>query len=339
MSKSHRFSSRVGRRLRGFTLVELLVVIAIIGVLVGLLLPAVQSAREAARRSSCMNNMKQIGLALHNYHDTQKTFPAVAKFGQDGPGKPGPQQAAHHTWCTYILPFMEETALFDSVDLRLPAWGQPIVGQTVNVLLCPSDGGFRKPQETHGIGVTHYLANGGWHWWEGSVAPGAPLLPGVDYMGAFPGGDALNMRDFLDGTSKTILIAEGNSTGYKPLSDAWMKNGVGVPRLANGEGVFHSAFVFTGMGGRCCESGQYHEVDDSGVKAAWNWFRAGPHSYMPSYINAWGLNSEWPGPGSIHPGLEGCLMADGSVTFVSSEIDYPSWCALNGIGDKQRPEY
>ena len=336
MSRSHRFSSRVGRRLRGFTLVELLVVIAIIGVLVGLLLPAVQSAREAARRSSCMNNMKQIGLAMHNHHDSKGDFPPVATFGQPGAF---PQRASHHTWCTYILPYMEETALFDSVDLKLPAWGQPIVGQTVNVLLCPSDGGFREPKDTHGIGVTHYLANGGWHWWEGSAAPGAPLLPGVDYMGAFPGGDALNMRDFKDGTSKSILIAEGNSTGYKPLSDPWMKNGVGVPRLANGEGVFHSAFVFTGMGGRCCESGQYHEVDDSGVKAAWNWFRAGPHSYMPSYINAWGLNSEWPGPGSIHPGLEGCLMADGSVTFVNSEIDYPSWCALNGIADKQRPEY
>ena len=116
---SFSFSSSKGHSRRGFTLVELLVVIAIIGVLVGLLLPAVQSAREAARRSQCMNNLKQLGLALQNHHDVKGAFPPVATFGQPGPY---PQRASHHTWCTYILPYMEEIATFDQTDLKRPAW-------------------------------------------------------------------------------------------------------------------------------------------------------------------------------------------------------------------------
>ena len=77
---------------------------------------------------------------------------------------------------------MEEIATFDQTDLKRPAWGQAIVGQALEGFLCPSDGGFRKPTETHGIAVTHYLANGGWHWWEGAVAPGGVLPAGVDYF-------------------------------------------------------------------------------------------------------------------------------------------------------------
>ena len=97
-------------RERGFTLVELLVVIAIIGVLVALLLPAVQAAREAARRMSCTNNSKQIGLALQNYHDTHKTFPPEAIYGNGVyPGIGSKEGPYHYTWCFMILPFIEQT--------------------------------------------------------------------------------------------------------------------------------------------------------------------------------------------------------------------------------------
>lgn len=112
--------SRNSTRCAGFTLVELLVVIAIIGLLTALLLPAVQAARESARRASCTNNMKQIGIALHNYHDAHKTFPPMVVLGGNSLAIPRP--AYHHTWLTKILPFLEQRSIYDLMDARLPAW-------------------------------------------------------------------------------------------------------------------------------------------------------------------------------------------------------------------------
>jgi hypothetical protein len=140
------------------------------------------------------------------------------------------------------------------------------------------------------------------------------------------------MRKSLDGTSNAVL-GRVQLDGLQNLSDAWMKNGVGVKRLVGSEGVFRSAFVFTGMAGQCCEWGGFYEVDDGTVKAPWQWFKAGPHSYMPEYINAWGLNSEWPSTGSIHPSAEGIVNGDGSVHFIGTTITYQVWCAINGIRD------
>jgi prepilin-type N-terminal cleavage/methylation domain-containing protein len=337
-----RFSVR-----RGFTLVELLVVIAIIGILIALLLPAVQAAREAARRSQCSNNLKQIGLALQNYHDVHKVFPPVAAYGMGTrrfiPGilePSGPEPALMHTWLSLILPFMEQQPLWDQTDFTQQAWGQPIVGTVVPTLLCPSDDGFgENPAETHNIAVTHYLASEGWHWWPGVVKPGG--LPGKNYENLFSGNQATPIRDVTDGTSNTLAVAENYSQSYKPLSDPWMHNGVGVKRMGAGEAVFRSAFVYTGGGGGvCCERGWYNEVDNSGAKSPWTWFRAGPHSHSPSYICAWGLNSEWPATGSIHPGVEQAVYVDGSVHGISVTIDYPAWCALNAMQDAESvPSY
>src|SRR5687768_7712246 len=150
---------------RGFTLVELLVVIAIIGVLVALLLPAVQAAREAARRSSCSNNLKQIGLGLQNYHDTYLKFPMAGFLTRPGttPTDPG---AYHHTWITGILPFMEQKPLYDTINMNLIAWGQPVVATPLKILRCPSDGGYDKPSDTHNIAFTNYSGSEGYHWWE-----------------------------------------------------------------------------------------------------------------------------------------------------------------------------
>jgi prepilin-type N-terminal cleavage/methylation domain-containing protein len=108
---------------RGFTLIELLVVIAIIGVLVGLLLPAVQTAREAARRASCTNNCKQFGLALHNYENTRKFFPAACyTVDSDGVGTKGNPSGKEGSWRAYILPFMEEQAIADNYDFSKHWW-------------------------------------------------------------------------------------------------------------------------------------------------------------------------------------------------------------------------
>jgi prepilin-type N-terminal cleavage/methylation domain-containing protein len=319
---------------RGFTLVELLVVIAIIGILIALLLPAVQAAREAARRAQCANNLKQIGLALQNYHDAHRTFPPVAAFGMGKkiPPTTPPEMALMHTWISLILPFMEQQTLWDQTDFSQQAWGQPIVGSVVPTLLCPSDSGYGKdPSETHGIAVTHYLASEGYHWWGGTVVPGG--WTGRDYQNIFSGNNTTSIFRITDGTSNTIAVAENYSESYKPLSNPWWQNGVGVKRLGPGEAVFRSAFVFTGMAGVCCEVGWYNEVDNGGAKSPWAWFRSQPHSFSPSYICAWGLNSEWPGTGCIHPSVEQAALADGSVHGIQVTIDYATWCQLNAMGD------
>lgn len=120
---------------RGFTLVELLVVIAIIGVLVALLLPAVQAAREAARRMQCSNKLKQIGLALHNYHDTILSFPYGSTYAATAP-------ATNHTWVELLLPYIEQSALHGNLNFSQPnnhADNVELVGLKLDFLSCPSN--------------------------------------------------------------------------------------------------------------------------------------------------------------------------------------------------------
>ena len=186
-------------RSRGFTLVELLVVIAIIGVLVGLLLPAVQSAREAARRTSCINNMKQLGLAMHNYHDTNKRFP------------PGRGSCCWGTWQVLVMPFME---LANSAELY-EDWGDSsgyrysqgpnlsVTARRYPSLTCPSD---QENAPFSGLTNHNYAVNYGN---TGYVQQAE--LNGVQFMGAPFTGDPNDKRGFNsveDGTSKTILMAE-----------------------------------------------------------------------------------------------------------------------------------
>jgi len=162
--------SSIQRFRRGFTLIELLVVIAIIAVLVALLLPAVQQAREAARRSSCKNNLKQLGLAMHNYHDTHRVFP----FGYSAVSG---MTHRRQTWFHMILPFLDQAPMYNLYEQdttpfvhQMPK--DPIAGQVVNSLTCPSDG------SAPGFG-----ANGGTTSFQGSygVAAGSrtnpPLIP------------------------------------------------------------------------------------------------------------------------------------------------------------------
>ena len=154
-------------RRRGFTLIELLVVIAIIAVLIALLLPAVQQAREAARRTQCKNNLKQLGLALHNYHDVHNRFPMECYWGLKAGGAYLPY---HHTWLSGVLPYIEQTALYNSIDFKLPAWNgtvgpRPHVATQLPALLCPSDGGLQPVTGTHGVAITNYAAAHGYDWW------------------------------------------------------------------------------------------------------------------------------------------------------------------------------
>ena len=150
-------------RFRGcsaFTLVELLVVIAIIGILVSLLLPAVQAAREAARRCNCANNVTQLGLAIHNHEFHMEHFPAGVT-NPDGPIR-SVEEGSHISWIVRILPYMEQQGLYDAIDKRLPIWAQTLPGSTELIrsqqtptLRCPSDAGSSSPAENHTIAVTN----------------------------------------------------------------------------------------------------------------------------------------------------------------------------------------
>src|SRR5438270_8323451 len=159
-------------RTRGFTLIELLVVIAIIGILIGLLLPAVQAAREASRRAQCTNNLKQLGLALKGYIDTQGTMP-LGSFKMSPPGDIGPGAGDHcvdrHEGGVFIaiLPFLEQGGLFNAFNSSVhyeTAPNSTVAGTGLSVLWCPSDGQVSRPDSAHfgwPVRFTSYMASSG----------------------------------------------------------------------------------------------------------------------------------------------------------------------------------
>lgn len=338
-----------------FTLVELLVVIAIIGILIALLLPAVQAAREAARRSQCTNNLKQVGLALHNYHDTNRSFPPTGILTGDMglPTAAIPSTTPyHHSWLVMVLPYMEQNPLYAKTDLTLPLWlagsttatdGQQVVGTNVANLHCPSSLELMLNQ-TRDMAYTNYAMSEGYHWW--AAAWLGPTWAGgvarITSNGEFSGlgaisydsyDNTLKMRDIQDGTSNVVAIAEVNSTGYK--NGGIRTSGTGMPRRGNGEQVFRSAFVWTGVYGGCCEASRYMNPDGAGPSSGARWFPAGwPYPFSPTFLSAWGPNSNWPGASSLHPGGVNVALCDGSSRFVSETIAWDIWLKVNGVRDK-----
>ncbi|MCA9161441.1 MAG: DUF1559 domain-containing protein [Planctomycetales bacterium] len=323
-----------------FTLVELLVVIAIIGVLVAMLLPAVQAAREAARRSSCSNNLKQLGLALHNYHDTYKRFPPESIWAH---GSPGNWQPRNYSWIALTLPFFEQGTLQDQIDFKLPLWnqtigagGQPIRSQVIPSLLCPSDDPLTDDATGyHTMSITNYAGAEGYDWWNRRSDP----LGGV-----FTFQSSLKMANIKDGTSNTIAVGEVTSKGFK--NGPHLTGGTGIPRAGVGEAVFRPALVSPpysdSQGTSNTSTGGYPSPDGANnPQPSWSWWKAGPHAYKPTYLACWGINSDWPGPSSYHPG--GCqfLLADGSVRLITETVEistngaipvsYGVWMKLNTV--------
>jgi prepilin-type N-terminal cleavage/methylation domain-containing protein len=337
---------RTGRS--GFTLVELLVVIAIIGVLVSLLLPAVQAARESARRTQCQNNLRQLGIALQNYHDTAKRFPPAGYPGRPDPTdptNPTVRLAFHHTWITSILPQMEQVPLHQGTSfINNDAWSQAIRSTMLPGLICPSDGGFNDPSELHeGIAFTTYAGSEGWNYDDhiASVdASWAPKIPrnGPGYSGVFCGIRSNDMADIKDGTSQTVLVAETNSQGYTcpTCTNGWQTNGgtmhMGQERVGN-DGVFRAAFIYSPLYGIAANT-PYVRPDGSAATPG-AWFRLAPYCHPPTYVTHWGVNTEWPGAGAAHPGgVVQFVRADGSVGQVVQGTDWGTWVGINGMKDK-----
>ncbi len=297
----------VRERRRGFTLVELLVVIAIIGILIALLLPAVQAAREAARRMNCSNHMKQLALAVHNYHDTFRVFP---------PG--GRSDSNQLTWCVATLPYIEQKPLYDQFDFRVNGFGNHLVHalNRIDTFLCPSSkqerniydtatnpstGATEYPYTTHYYGVmgpkgtipqfgsgttstTQYLVD----------TTSAPGFGDFALQGLLGRDTKKAMRDVTDGTSNTFLFGEiswNNANCYR----AWVRGCAGAASAP-------------------CKNVKY------GINVM---------KYLTSDLTTFNDVSF----GSQHPG--GChfAMADGSVMFVQESIDmdiYRASASCNG---------
>lgn len=338
-------------RRRAFTLIELLVVIAIIAVLIALLLPAVQQAREAARRSQCKNNLKQIGLALHNYHDTFNRFPTGVMYGYK-PGGVGTMAPRNYTWCAAILPYIDNAPLYNQINFSAPAWNQQVAGQNLQSIrlenfTCPSDPGFGGGSNRHNIGWTNYGGSEGYDWWS---------RPGSSLSGVFNLNAYTKIAMITDGTSQTIAITECSTRAFEPQpgQPGQHKNGGGRPRGGDANNsVFRPLLV-----GVCNEPSVMAAAghgngamfaDNSGPMGFWGpW--GGPYAYQPTYLHTFGINNNWPGASSMHVGGAHALMCDGSVRFLSETTDYPGenipsinygygagvWGALNTVAGNEK---
>ena len=291
-------------RKRGFTLIELLVVIAIIAILIALLLPAVQQAREAARRSTCKNQLKQMGLALHNYHDTHRVFPpATINAGLNGcdAANNAGTTLLNHTCYQMILPFMDQANVYNKFNWSIgssPAkhssgcTGVPttpvadqfsVVTDSIPIFVCPSDPG--NPKRSNAATGT-YAAAPGWRTSYGVVSYRTDTGVAGNWgentsslKGAMGPNGAAKFRDFTDGTTNTMLLCENKlekvSLDWGPYWNA----------------ATHTFYILPGVAG-----------------------------YTLNFDNSGGKQYAW-GAGSWHIGGGHILMGDGSVRFLSENVD------------------
>jgi prepilin-type N-terminal cleavage/methylation domain-containing protein len=299
--QTYYYGKNVIMKHRGFTLVELLVVIAIIGVLIALLLPAVQAARESARRTQCKNHLKQMGLALHNFHDTNHRFPPA----RDPWPTPFSTQAR-------LLPFLEQMNLQELIDFTQPtSTGANATAAAMAIALfqCPSDPARgRVPGST--FGGTNYVAN---------VGTGANNGDYVTGDGVFLLNRPVGFRDILDGSTNTAafsesILGDGQATPLEPQLQAVQLSG-GTPTAP---GVCGSG-PWTGMRGDRWINGGY-------LATTYNHFFP-PNSTSWDCLNT-SNNFGLKGARSYHPGGVQLLRCDGSVHFVIDTIAISVWKAI-----------
>jgi prepilin-type N-terminal cleavage/methylation domain-containing protein/prepilin-type processing-associated H-X9-DG protein len=353
-----------GRR-RGFTLIELLVVIAIIAILIALLLPAVQQAREAARRAQCKSNLKQLGLALHNYADSFNTFPPgrivyVSPGDDKSSGYGGATSGRGNCFSAFaqLLPQLDQGPLYNSINFNTgpdTAPNNAIADLQPAVFLCPSDRGIPTLAQGSGfVGLTSYVMNTGTTF---SVSPKNPS--GNPVTGIFFENSRVRLGDILDGTSNTVCLSEqvqsiatdpansgapgstgfwnGNlpSTGF--VLTTGNNNSTSAPELLNypGDCVAGNVLQLT-RGNRVLYGAPGHTMynhirgpNDPGIDC-----RGGlPHSARNYYF--WSRLSHNVAAHSRHVGGVHSLFTDGHVQFISSAISLAVW---QGLGSRASGE-
>ena len=319
-------------RRRGFTLIELLVVIAIIAILIALLLPAVQQAREAARRSSCKNNMKQLGVALHNYHDIHLRFPPAALYWQRVEADTSATNCAVYgpSWMVMILPMMERNNVFEMWRFDRQAQdavNSPARGTHITSYVCPSDlngtAGNRWSNCGGNWARSSYAANGGRLVAGGNLYDTSWSRLASDRRGLMGNSGAARMRDVKDGTSNSAAVWEiiAGPTANDPRG-TWALGRGGVA-----------------MTGGCDRQGDCWSIN---FAADQPWHHADDvHGCQQGNVSNLGNLSCWAGgdgqhgPKSFHPGGCQLLLTDGSVRFVSENINFELLRRLNGISDGQ----
>lgn len=301
----------------GFTLIELLVVIAVIGMLVSLLLPAVQQAREAARRSQCRNNLKQIGLAMHNYHDVHQGFPSgyISDFhhpDRDPDTWDGPQGWA---WGMLILPYLDQAPLYQQFDLNRPSWdvANAVPARTpLAVYLCPSASGSVGPidvtDETGSLlavfGRSTYVGNSGHdEGWGYAIGDWTNVSNGPIFRNS-----RISARDVSDGLSSTVFVGE-----HAPIiSDkTWVGVVPGAAVCANHPERFPVLIE--------CDSAATHVLVHSGPAAGELDVIHAPNAPTCHVCQMY----------AEHAGGAHVLLGDGSVRFVSEFINVDVWAALS----------
>ncbi|QEH36928.1 Type II secretion system protein G precursor [Aquisphaera giovannonii] len=339
-------------RRRGFTLIELLVVIAIIAVLIALLLPAVQSAREAARRAQCVNNLKQIGLAAHNYESTNGVFPpgAITKTlaEQNAPGAGwGHWGTQAISWRVLVLPYIEQNNAFNNINFT--QWAQNGAGATIQTVwnmsfssfLCPSDGqnenGFRAVNVATGqypmftppgaikVPITNYNMSFGDNYamlplgtanpWETPLPLANPTLPRIGFNGFW-------------GTTGVVNYG-GETGGMRGFSDY---RTMGVARIASvTDGTSNTAFAGEALPAQDGNNEFWTASSaGSGMTIPLNWYTGdaskcdyGDQSNLHNRCNYASRGFK-----SLHPGGANFLFADGSVKFIKNSINLLTYCAI-----------
>jgi prepilin-type N-terminal cleavage/methylation domain-containing protein/prepilin-type processing-associated H-X9-DG protein len=317
------------RRRRAFTLIELLVVIAIIAVLIGLLLPAVQKVREAAARSKCMNNLKQMGLAVHNFENANGNLPPGGTYPVGG------TSADSYSVHARILPYIEQAGLYQLVDLTASAISQPTVtGQRIAIYVCPSEQNDVPRTSTPPRYPMTYGANvGSWFVWDPNTGTGGA---GAFPMVAVTLNKGNKISDFPDGTSNTVGFAEVKAYGSYLLGTG--AQGPNTPPPNSPADILALGGKFSSNSHTGWTEGQTFQTGLTFVF---------PPNTAVSYVNpADGLTydvdfvSNRDGSSgtklsyaamlarSYHAGGVNALFMDGSVRFVSSTIDQTTWRAL-----------